>query len=51
MFAVSVTGFQMTIVCFTGVLTRSGIDSHQQLAFVQWPVERRGPGIDRGRGA
>ena len=35
MFAVSVTGFQMTIVCFTGVFTRSGIDFHRQLAFVQ----------------
>ena len=32
---VSVTGFQMTIVCFTGVFTRSGIDFHRQLAFVQ----------------
>ena len=41
---VSVTGFQMTIVCFTGVFLRSGIDFHRQLAFVQWPVERRGPG-------
>ena len=35
MFAVSVTGFQMTIVCFTSVFTRSGIDFHRQLAFVQ----------------